>query len=246
MLTGKVVLVTGAGVRVGRAIAMACAASGAEVAVHYRTSVSEADQVVEQIRRQGGAARAFQAELTDPAAGRQLVGAIVDHFGKIDVLVNNAAVFAAHPFTDGSDEEWERVWRESWELNLLAPARLARTAAPHLRSIGGCIVNVIDVGAGKAWPSYAHYTAAKAALAHLTGTLAVALAPEVRVVGVSPGIAAFPAAMSASERAALVAKTPLRRAGTPADIGSAVAFLAASSYVTGAILPVDGGWSVSR
>jgi pteridine reductase len=238
-------LVTGAGRRIGRAVALACAHAGADVAVHYRTSADAAHEVADAVRAAGRTAAVVAADLTDPNAARALVGRALTALGGLDLLVNSAASFVRAPFLGGDDDAWERAWRVSLETNLVAPARLARYAAPALAARGGAIVNIIDVGATKAWPSYAAHAAAKAGLAHLTRTLAVALAP-VRVNGVSPGIAAFPADMPDEDRSALVDKTALARAGTPEDIAEAVLFLARQRYTTGVILPVDGGWSVPR
>ncbi|RMH39932.1 MAG: SDR family oxidoreductase [Deltaproteobacteria bacterium] len=245
-LAGKVALVTGAGRRVGRAIALACADAGAAVAVHYRSSAAGARQVVDAIRERGGEAESFAADLTAPEAARGLADAVAAAFGGVDVLVNSAAAFVRGDFVGMDDAAWERAWRVSFETNLLAPARLTRLCAQSLAARAGAVVNVLEVGATHAWPSYAHHTAAKAGLAHLTRTLAVALAPRVRVNGVSPGIAAFPPDMPEAERAALVDKTLLGRPGTPDDVAAAVVFLAAHPYITGAIVPVDGGWSVPR
>ncbi len=245
-LAGKVVLVTGGGVRVGRAISLACAREGASVAVHYRSSLEAAAAAVAEIEALGVAAQHFAADLVVPDDARRLVDRVVEQFGGIDVLVNNAATFVRASFDGGDEQAWERAWRTSFETNLLAPARLVRYAAPSLRARCGVVVNLIDVGASLAWPDYAHHTAAKAGLAHLTRTLAVALGPEVRVAGVAPGIAAFPADMPVEERNELVGKTALRRPGTPQGIASAVTFLAAHDYITGQILTVDGGWSLAR
>jgi len=246
MLTGKVALVTGAGRRVGKAIALACAQAGADVAVHFRSSREGAQETAEHVQAAGRRAEIFRADLTRADEVRALVAQVTEVFGGLDVLVNSAALFVHHPFTEGDDEAWERAWRASFEMNLLAPARLARAAAGALRARSGAIVNIIEVGATHAWPGYAHHTAAKAGPAHLTRTLAVGLAPEIRVVGVSPGIAQFPDEMPEDERRSLIAKTALKRPGTPQDVAAAVVFLASQSYITGAILEVDGGWSVPR
>lgn len=200
--------------------------------------------MVAAAREAGRRAESFGADVTDPADAARLVEEVVATFGAIDVLVNSAAVFIRSPFLDATDDEFEAAWKQSFETNLLAPARLARAAAPVLKARRGAIVNIIDVGATRAWPSYAHHTAAKAGLAHLTRTLSVALGPEVRVNGVSPGIAMFPDDMPEHQRNALIQKTALERPGTADDIGAAVVFLASQPYITGAILPVDGGWGV--
>jgi pteridine reductase len=245
-LAGKVILVTGAGRRVGSAIALACADVGADVAVCFRTSRDGANRTAAAVRERGRAGETFQADVSAPREAKRLVDEVIARFGAIDILVNSAAIFARHPFEGGDDAAWEKAWRSAIDTNLIAPARLARLAAPALRARHGAIVNIIDVGASLAWPGYAHYTAAKAGLLHLTRTLAVALAPDVRVNSVSPGIAAFPDDMPEQERQALVARTALDRPGTPADVGAAVVFLASQPYLTGIDLAVDGGWSVRR
>jgi pteridine reductase len=243
---GKTVLVTGAARRVGRAIALAFADAGADVAVHHRASRADAEAVVAAIGSRGRRARAFAAELTDPRQAAALVADVVAELGGLDALVNSAASFVRAPFVGGADAEWERAWRVSVDTNLVAPARLARLAAPGLAARQGVIVNLLDIAAMTAWPAYAHHGAAKAGLEHLTRALAIALAPDVRVVGVSPGIAEFPHDMPEPERRRLIEKTALRRPGRPEDVAEAVLFLAGQRYTTGVVLPVDGGWSIRR
>jgi pteridine reductase len=238
-MEGRVVLVTGASRRVGAAIGRAASERGAAVVLHAHRNLSEARELAALL----GNATAFQADLSDPAAGRKLVDDAVSWGGRLDVLVNNAAVFERLPFLEGDDETWERAWDNALALNLRAPARLARRAAPALRMTRGVIVNLVDIAVTQAWPSYAHYGAAKAGLAWLTKTLAVALAPDVRTVGIAPGIAAFPDDLDDDARKRLLGKVPLGRAGTPEDIAHAVFDLVSADYVNGAILPVDGGWS---
>ncbi len=237
---GKVALVTGASRRVGRAIAVELGMRGAMVAVHHRDSAKDADAVVFDLGIEGAYARAFQADLGDGVECAKLVEAVMGWKGRLDVVVNNAAVFRKVPFVGGDDAAWERAWAEALDVNLLAPARLARHAAPRM-SDGGVIVNLVDIAARQAWPSYAHYGASKAGLEWLTRTLAVALAPRLRVCGVAPGIAEFPTDMPADVRAGLVARVPLGRPGTPEAIARAVSYLVGADYVTGSILTVDGG-----
>ncbi len=242
-LVGRVALVTGAGRRVGRSIALELAARGAAVVVHFRRNRGEADAVVAEIVERGGAAVALQAELADAAAGRRLIDEALAWRGGLDVLVNSASPFARVPFVGGDDAAWEAAWQESLDVTLRAPARLARHAAGALaRSpAGGVIVNVLDIAAWQAWPNYAHHGAAKAGLAWLTRTLAVALAPGVRCVGVAPGIVQWPDDLDDAARKRLLERVPLGRAGTPEDIAGAVAYLCAAPYVNGTVLVVDGG-----
>lgn len=236
-LEGKVALVTGGARRVGAAIARELGAAGAAVAVHYRSSRSDA----EALARALGEARTFAADLSDPIACARLIDEVVAWRGRLDVLVNNASVFAPLPFVGGDDDAWERAFRGSLDVNLLAPARLARRAASFLGRTEGVIVNLLDIAVAQSWPTYAHYGAAKAGLAWLTRTLAVALAPRVRSVGIAPGIASFPDDLDAAARARLVARVPLARPGTPEDVARAVRFAVESPYVTGTIIVVDGG-----
>jgi pteridine reductase len=238
---GKVALVTGASRRVGRAIATELCASGFSVAVHHHASGDEARALCEELGQRGGAARAFAADLRDPAASGALIDDVLAWQGRLEVLVNNAAVFQRVPLLDGDDATWEQAWQEALSLNLLAPARLVRKAAPALRRAGGVVVSITDIAAEQAWPNYAHYGAAKAGLSWLVRAAAVALAPEARSVGVAPGIAEFPQDFGQDARQKLVGKVPLKRAGTPEDIARAVAYLVSATYVTGTVLVVDGG-----
>jgi pteridine reductase len=241
-----VALVTGAGRRVGRAIALELAARGAEVVVHYRSGQAEAAAVVAEIVAGGGAAVALGADLADAAAGRRLVDEAVAWRGRLDVLVNSASPFQRLPFLGGDDDAWEAAWQESLAVTLRAPARLARRAATALAASqapgGGVVVNVVDIAAWQAWPNYAHHGAAKAGLAWLTKTLAVALAPGVRVAGVAPGIVEWPESMAANaQREQLLSKVPLGRAGSAADVAGAVAYVCEATYVNGTVIVVDGG-----
>jgi len=238
-LAGRTVLVTGAGVRVGRAIALELGGAEARVAVHYARSVTGARGTVRAIEamRGAGAARAFAADLATPANAAGLVGEVVRWAGRLDVLVCSAAAFDRRPF----EEIDERAWRDMMALNLEAPFRLAQAAAPHLRKRGGVIVNILDVAAFHAWKGYAHYSTAKAGLAMLTRILALELAPRVRVAAVAPGTVAFPDDYPAAERERIVARIPLGRVGAPADVARAVHYLCTADYVTGSVVTVDGG-----
>ena len=236
-LAGKTALVTGAGVRVGRAIAEELARAGAAVAVHHARSVRGARAVAAGIRAAGGRAQTFQADLAATGAAAALVGEVVAWSGRLDVLVCSAAAFGRAPF-EQIDEE---MWRAMMALNLEAPFRLAQAAAPHLRRRRGVIINILDVAAFHAWSGYAHYGAAKAGLAMITRILALELAPRVRVAAVAPGTVAFPSDYPEADRRRIVARIPLQRVGRPADVASAVRFLCTAPYVTGSVVTVDGG-----
>src|SRR5262249_44934247 len=145
---------------------------GATVAVHHRISDKEADAVVADLALEGAYARSFQADLADGAACARLIEAVVGWKGRLDILVNNAGVWQKLPLVGGSDAEWESVWADAIDVNLLAPVRLARHAAPFLAQHGGIIVNILDVCVEQSWPSYTAYGASKAGLAWLTRSLA--------------------------------------------------------------------------
>lgn len=232
---------TGGGRRVGAAIARALGAAGAQVAVHYNTSGEGAQAVCADIRARGGQAAAFGADLTRDDERRRLVLEAEAAVGPIRLLVNSAATFERVPFEATELALWERTLT----LALIGPAELVRLALPSLRA-GGVVVNILDIAALSPWPGHAPYSAAKAGLAMLTQTLAVELAPAVRVVGVAPGTVLFPEDYTAAEREAVVSRVPLQRVGEPADIAQAVLGLVAADFVTGVILPVDGGRLVSR
>lgn len=237
-LAGRVALITGAGRRVGRAIALRLAQSGMHVAVHYATSRDEALQTAIDCRALAVSAEALAADLSDPAAAPRLVQETLTHFGRLDVLVNNASVFERMTMDDFSLQ----AWQHTLQVNLTAPLQLAHAACPELRRNQGRIVNLCDVAVWRPWPDHLAYITSKGALETLTRVLARALAPQVNVVGVAPGVAAWPDSYDESTRRRLTARIPLRRPGAAEDIAAAVEFvLRSGDYITGAIIPVDGG-----
>ncbi len=226
----KVALVTGAGVRVGAAIARHLGRHGWQVAGHYLR------------HRPRGLAAALQADLSTPDGPDALAAAFRARFGRLDLLVNGAAGFDERPLADTDAAAWDA----QLDLNARAPLLLTRALAPLLRRAGGSVVNVADVGGGLvAWRGFAAYCASKAALVRITECLALELAPRVRVNAVAPGTVLWPEHYPAARRRALAARIPLGRAGTPEDVAAAVRFLAEAPYVTGAVLPVDGGRRLS-
>jgi pteridine reductase len=238
-LRGRVVLVTGAAVRVGREIARAVAARGADVVVHYRSSVEEAEGLAREIAGLGVRAVTVRADLERAAEVRRLVTDALAAMGRIDVLVNNAAIFPRTPLLEVTEEEWDRTLA----VNLKAPFLCAQAIAPHMLERGsGKIVNLADVAAFRPWPSYLPYCISKAGIVTLTQILARALAPAVQVNAVAPGAILFPDDWDAERRERLLAQIPLQRTGTPADVARTVLFLLeGSDYITGAVIPVDGG-----
>ncbi|HEY6821902.1 MAG TPA: pteridine reductase [Burkholderiales bacterium] len=242
-LEGKAVLVTGGARRVGAAIARRLHAAGANVLLHYRDSEADAASLAAELNaaREKSAAT-VKAELLAPIAPKALVAAALEHFGRLDVLVNNASSF--FPIAVGAIEASH--WEELIGSNLRAPLFIAQEAAPQLARQLGSIVNIVDIHADRPLKGYPVYSIAKAGLAALTRSLALELAPEVRVNGVAPGAIAWPedGQFPPEERARVLATTPLRRIGEPDDIAQAVHFLACAPYVTGQIIAVDGGRSV--
>jgi pteridine reductase len=242
-LDGKVALVTGAARRIGAAIARRLHAAGASVVIHYRGAEAEAAKLEAELNAaRAGSALKLKAELLAPIAPRALVGGAVDRFGRLDLLVNNASAF--YPTALGEIEPAH--WDDLVGSNLKAPMFLSQEAAPQLAKAHGVIVNVVDIHAERPLAGYAVYSIAKAGLAALTRSLALELAPAVRVNGVAPGAIAWPedGQFDPAERSRIVATTPLGRIGSPEDIAQAVEFLACAPFVTGQILAVDGGRSL--
>ncbi|HEY8068613.1 MAG TPA: pteridine reductase [Burkholderiales bacterium] len=242
-LEGKTALVTGAARRIGAAIARRLHAAGASVVLHYRGAEAEAAGLEAELNalRAGSAVR-MKADLLAPIAPRALVDAALAHFRRLDVLVNNASTF--YPTALGSIEAGH--WEELMGSNLRAPLFIAQEAAPELRKNGGAIVNIADIHAERPLKGYLVYSMAKAGLAALTRSLALELAPEVRVNAVAPGAIAWPddGQFEPRERERILASTPLSRLGSPEEIARAVHFLATAPFVTGQVLAVDGGRSV--
>jgi pteridine reductase len=242
-MEGKRALVTGGARRLGAAIARRLHAAGACVLIHYRDSEAEATKLEAELNalRPKSAAK-VKAELLAPIAPRALVSAALDAFGGLDVLVNNASSFFPVPLGEVEASHWEELIGS----NLKAPLFIAQQAAPELAKREGAIVNVVDIHADRPLKGYPVYSIAKAGLAALTRSLALELAPRVRVNGVSPGAIAWPddGQFDPAERSRILATTPLARTGTAEDIAQAVHFLATAPYVTGQILAVDGGRSI--
>ncbi|MEO8805102.1 MAG: SDR family oxidoreductase [Burkholderiaceae bacterium] len=240
--TRPVVLVTGAARRLGRAIALDLAAQGFDVAVHYRGSREEALATVAELQSLGAAAFAFQADLSIEAECRALVPAVAAHFKRIDAVVNNASTFEYDNPATFSVAAMDKHWRANTAPAVLLAQALHIHLSGHAQGDGrGCVVNLIDQKLWNPNPDYFSYTLSKAALQAATVMLAQALAPQVRVCGVAPGVTLVSGPMRESEFAAAHQMTPLRRSSTPQDIARAVRFLIESPAITGTTLLVDGG-----
>ena len=239
-LEGHAALVTGAGRRIGRAIALRLAADGARVIVHYRNSATEAAAVVAEITRTGGEAQALHADLSNTREIERLFAEVERQFGGLDILVNNAGVFAPTPIGETTETQWDSIL----DSNVRAQFFCAQRAAPMLKRSGrGRIVNFASLGGLLAWSQYTAYSVSKAGVIMLTRCLARGLAPEVTVNAIAPGTISFPD--DAPEIAeTFISRAPLARTGTADDIVRTVMYLIGSPFVTGQILVVDGGRSI--
>jgi pteridine reductase len=234
-VSGKRALVTGAGIRLGRAIADALVDAGAQVAFHYQGSAEGAQAGVARARSRAIPAIALQADLLVDEEALQLPGKAHRELGGLDLLVNSAALFERTPFEQIAPRQLDRMLG----LGFRAPFLLCQAATPFLRASKGSIINLLDIASERPWIGYAHYCATKAATRMLTLSLAKELAPEIRVNGIEPGMVLPPE--NETEHDQRVARIPLQRQGTPEDVAEALLFLWRNAYVTGTIVPVDGG-----
>lgn len=236
-LAGRVALVTGAGRRLGQAIAVGLARAGCHLAVHYHTSVRGAEETARLASGHGRRVELLAADLQDPEAARDLPDRAAAAFGHLDILVNSAAVMQRVEFAAVTPADWNGAVA----INLTAAFFAAQGAAPHLRPVHGKIVNIADLAAFEVWPGYMPLNVSKAGMVMLTRALARVLAPEITVNAVAPGAVLPPDDWPDSARSHLATTTPLKRLGTPEDVVRAVLFLLDQDYLTGVILPVDGG-----
>jgi 3-oxoacyl-[acyl-carrier protein] reductase/pteridine reductase len=237
LLSGKSALVTGGARRIGRAIAVALAHAGAEVAITYRTSHTEALQAAREIESFGSQALAVECDVRSETSVRGAIAATTSRFGRLDMVINNAAIFEAVPLESITLDQWDAVF----ETNTRGPFLVAREAWIHLRAAHGRIVNIGSLGELRPWAGHAHYCASKAALHMLTQTIAKAFAPEVSVNCVAPGWIEMED-NQAAKTIRFAARTPMRRNGTVDEVAQAALFFAAGpKFVTGQILAVDGG-----
>jgi ketoreductase RED2 len=237
-LKGRVALVTGSSSGIGAAVAAAFADLGASVVVNSSSSVAAGQQVAGDLPD----AIYLQADVSDPAQAERLVSAAVDHYGRLDIVVNNAGTTAVIPHDDldgATNDIWERILR----VNVIGPWNVTRAAAPHLRDTGaGIVLNVTSVAGVRPVGSSIPYAVSKAALNHLTLLLAKVLGPEIRVNAVAPGLIDTPWTESWDDvRDAVRTTAPLHRSGTPEDVADACVALVIARYTTGHVLLVDGG-----
>jgi pteridine reductase len=236
-LGSRVALVTGAGRRVGRAIALALAAKEMRVAVHYNASAAEAEETA-RLARAAGAPDAWtiSADLRDAAACARLIDSVAARGKSLDVLVNSAAEMHRTPFDSVTPEEWDDIMA----LNLRSPFFCSQAAARHMTD-GGAIVNIADLAALETWPEYIPHGISKAGVMQMTRALARKLAPRIRVNAVVPGAVLLPEHWTQEDAEKLIRTTPLARLGAPGDVALAVIYLLEADYVTGDAIVVDGG-----
>jgi len=235
-LAGKVALITGAARRIGRAIALILAESGADVAITYLGSEREAEATVQSLAEYDVDAFAVRCDLRDPESIEQTITSVIEEFGHLDVLVNNAGLFQSEALEKISVEQWDTMFA----TNTRAPFLMAKAAYPHLRAATGRIINIGSLGGLHPWATHGHYCTSKAALHMLSKTMAKAWAPEISVNCIAPGMIVQGEVDEAYEHFAR--KTPMQRNGTAEDIAAAARFFAtAPHFITGQLLAVDGG-----
>ncbi len=238
-LKDRIVLITGGAVRIGRAISLQMAEAGAVVCCHYNSSDEQASELKQVIERKGGQVRLFKADLNNPQNGVRLAQEVYAVYGRIDVLVNNAAIFFKTPFGSVSEEQWDRLMT----LNLKSVFFLSQEVAKlMLQRNEGKIINIGDSGAVHPFPSYLPYSISKAGVMALTIGLAKALAPHIQVNCINPGPVLIPETFPDKDKQYAIEQTLLKREGSAEDIARTVRFLIeGSDYITGTCIDVDGG-----
>jgi pteridine reductase len=235
-LLNQVALVTGAGKRIGRVLALRLAREGADVVVHYRSSRAEADEAVKAIEGLGRRGVALGADLIKVSEIERLFEQVKDRFGRLDILVNSAASFVSTDFGSTTEQQWA----ESLDTNVRSPFFCSQAAAPLLKQSKGVIVNFADTGGLVGWPGYIPHSISKAGVVMLTKSLAKKLAPDVRVNAIAPGTITMEGDPPEWERD-FVRDAPLKRTGTTEDVADAVSFLIHAKFMTGHLLVLDGG-----
>ena len=242
-LENRVALVTGSGRRIGRVIALTLARAGADVVVNYNQSRADALRTVREIESLGVGAVAIRADVSRPAQVKAMFRAVEKKFGRLDVLVNNAAIFFPRQWDELTEKDWDRILGTNLKGTFFCAQAAARIMQKQKR---GRIINISSLGGLEAWPSYVHYCSSKAAVIMLTRCLAKALAPHILVNSIAPGSILVPGEERSTWSENVLKTTPLRKAGRPEDIADAVLFLAASAdFITGQVIAVDGGKSAS-
>ena len=240
-IENAVVLITGAAIRVGRAIAMELARKGAKISFSYYLDDEPWKETVSEIKGLCGDCLATQTEIRSATEVNRLVKKTIDHFGRIDVLINNASVWLKSPILEIAEDEWDLAF----DINLKGPFLVSQAVAPYMIQQGeGVILNITDLSAFQTWPEYAHHAASKAGLVSLTKSMAVELAPEIRVNAIAPGTVLLPDDHTPEKRDWAEEKSVLKRIGSPDDVARLATFLINNDFITGSVYFVDGGRSL--
>lgn len=238
----KTVLITGGALRIGAQIAKTLHTQGYNIVVHYRNATKEAQALADELNQvRADSVSLVQAELSDIQAIKTLSNSI----GELDVLVNNASVFYPTPMQKASEYDWQKIMN----TNVMAPFFLSQSLSETLSKNQGCIINIVDIHAQRPLKNHAIYNISKAGIAMMTQTLAKELAPNVRVCGIAPGSILWPeneSGLNNKQKNKMLSKIPLNKQGSPEDIANMVLFLANSPYITGQIISVDGGRTLSQ
>lgn len=238
---GQVAVVTGGARRIGAVVGKTLAARGASVVVNYRSSAADAAATVEEIRSNGGTAIAIQGDASKAADVERLLADTLAHFGRVDILIANASDFRRTPIDTLSEQDWS----DMIENNLDAARRPAIAFGRYMHEHdGGVIINIADTAAERPWKGYLPYSVAKAGIVALTRGLAKDLAPNVRVNAIAPGPMLFPPDYDDATKKREIERTLLERPGNPQHIADAIVALIEIDYITGVLLPVDGGRSL--
>ncbi|MEJ5201167.1 MAG: SDR family oxidoreductase [Anaerolineales bacterium] len=241
VIKDSVILITGAAARVGRKIALHLASQGAHIAFSYYLESEPWQQTLTDVRNCGVMGIAVQTEIRSAEQVQHLVASTIEAFGRIDVLINNASVWLKSPFLDISEADWDLAM----DVNLKGAFLASKAVAPFmLQQQRGVIINITDLSAFQVWPEYAHHSASKAGLVALTKSMAVELAPHVRVNAIAPGTVLLPDNAPPEKRRWAEEKSLLKRIGDPVDVAKVVEFLIQNDFTTGAVYFVDGGRSL--
>ena len=240
-IENSVVLITGAAVRVGRTVARELAKKGAKISFSYYLDDEPWQETMQEVKGYSGECLAIQAEIRDPAKVKGLVDETIKHFGRVDVVINNASVWLKAPFLEINEEEWDLAI----DVNLKGPFLVSQAVAPYMLEQGqGVILNITDLSAFQTWPGYAHHAASKAGLVALTKSLAVELAPTIRVNAIAPGTVLLPDNYTEEKKKWAEDMSVLKRIGSPEDVAKLAIFLIENDFTTGSVYFVDGGRSL--
>jgi NAD(P)-dependent dehydrogenase (short-subunit alcohol dehydrogenase family) len=241
-INGAVILITGAAMRVGRTTALYLAKKGAHIAFSYYLESEPWQKTLDEIKSNGTEAIAFQTEIRQSDQVRNLVSKTITRFGRIDVLINNASIWLKSPFLEIKEEDWDLAM----DVNLKGPFVISQAVARHmLKQKSGVIINMTDLSAFQVWSGYTHHAASKAGLVSLTKSMALELAPYIRVNAIAPGTVLLPENASDEKKQWAIDRSVLKRVGSPEDVARVIEFLIENEFITGSTYFVDGGRLIS-